>query len=220
VISLVYAPADKTVTLSEANAMCALVIDPEEMKRVAIHESGHAIMAVELGIVCHGVFLAYEPNEVGPSGEIDGIRFCVPVGNNPPWKNSDYLQSAAGAGAEKLFFKEYNPGASAIDREMFSTLGAPGWESTVDKAKVILAKNSETVSKMAEAIIFKHQNVPMRTWPDRGMGNRPTRFKEILSNEEVLQMAGIGSITKPTTQKDPPSEENTKTSKTNHPKKH
>jgi hypothetical protein len=190
--------------------MCAITIDPEEMKRVAVHESGHAVMAVIQGIVCHGVFLAYEPNELGPGGKIEGIRFCVPAGNNPPWKKSDYLQSAAGAGAEELFFKDYNLGASAIDREMFSTPGAPEWEATVDEAKMILAKNSETVSQMAEAIILKHQNVPMRLWPDRGMGNRSTRFKEILSNEEVLQMVGSDSSAEPNTEKDPPSEESAK----------
>ena len=190
--------------------MFAIRIDSEEMKRVAIHESGHAILAVKLGIVCHGVFFAYEPKHVGASGEITGGRFCTPVGTKPPWNKNDYLQSAAGAGAEKLFFKAYNRDASADDREMFSTSGAPEWEATVDEAQMALAKNSEAVTQMTATIISKHQIVPMRLWPDRGMDGRSTRFKQILSDEEVLQMAGNGSITQPSTQNDPPPEENAK----------
>jgi hypothetical protein len=73
-----------------------------------------------------------------------------------------------------------------------------------------LAKNSEAVTQMTATIISKHQNVPMRLWPDRGMDGRSTRFKQILSDEEVLQMAGNGSTTEPSTQNEPPQEENAK----------
>jgi len=160
-------------------------IDPEELKRVAVHESGHAVMAVMQGIQCHGLFFAYEPDE---SLAIHGGHFCVPCGNNPPWKKADYLQSAAGAGAEKLFFGGYNRAASEDDRQMFSTTGAPKWETTVDEAREILAKSSEAITQMAEAVITKYQNVPMNLWPDRGMNGRTTRFKQILSDEEVRQI--------------------------------
>lgn len=160
-------------------------IDPEELKRVSVHESGHAMMAVIQGTPCRGLFFAYEPSQ---SGEIRGGRFCVPVGNNPPWKKGDYLQSAAGAGAEELFLRNYNRAASEDDREMFSTPGAPEWEATVDEAKGILAKHAETITQMAEAVIFKYQRVPMNLWPERGMNGRSTRFKEILSEEKVRQI--------------------------------
>lgn len=160
-------------------------ITPEELKRVAFHESGHAVMALAQGIVCHGLFFAYEPGE---SLAISGGRFCVPCGSNPPWKKADYLQSAAGAGTEKLFFGGYNRAASEDDRQMFSTTGAPEWETTVDEAKEILAKNAEAVTQMAEAVITKYQKVPMNLWPDRGMNGRTTRFKQILSDEEVRQI--------------------------------
>lgn len=189
--------------------MCAIRIDPEEMKRVAVHESGHAIIAVKLGIVCHGVFFAYEPRHVAASGEITGGRFCTPVGTKPPWNKNDYLQSAAGAGAEKLLFKGYNRDASADDRDMFSISGAPEWDTTVDEAKMILEKSSDIVGEMAGKIVSKHQNIPMRLWPDRGMDGRSTRFKQILSGEEVLQMAGTGGI-EPSPQKDTTSDENEK----------
>jgi hypothetical protein len=163
----------------------AIKIDPEVLKRVAIHESGHAVIAVIQEIPCHGLFFAYEPSE---SLAIHGGRFCVPCGNNPPWKKGDYLQSAAGAGAEKLFFGGYNRAASEDDRRMFSTTGAPEWERTVDEAKEILAKSAEAITQMAEAVILKYQMVPMNLWPDRGMNGRTTRFKQILSDEEVRQI--------------------------------
>jgi hypothetical protein len=169
--------------------MNAIRIGSDELERVAIHESGHAVMAVIQGIPCRGVFFAYEPSEVGVAGDVRGGRFCTPVGNSPPWKKSDYLQATAGAAAEKLFFKGYNRRASLNDREMFSSAGAPEWDATVDEAKMILAKNSEIISKMATTIIYKHQNIPMKLWPDRGMSGKSTRFKQILSEEEVIQIA-------------------------------
>jgi hypothetical protein len=170
--------------------MSAIRISQNELKRVAVHESGHAIMAVIQGIPCRGIFFAYEPSEVGIDGEITGGRFCTPVGNNPPWKKGDYLQSAAGSGAERLSFGEYNRDASTDDRKMFSSPAAPDWEATVDEAEVILAKTDKIV-QMAEAIILKHQRIPMILWPDRGMGNKSTRFKQILSEEEVHEIAQL-----------------------------
>lgn len=87
-----------------------------------------------------------------------------------------------------LFFRGYNRAASEDDRQMFSTPGAPEWEATVKEAKGILAKYAETITQMAEAVISKYQRVPMNLWPDRGMNGRSTRFKEILSEEEVRQV--------------------------------
>ena len=69
----------------------AIRIAPEELKRVSVHESGHAVMAAIQGIACRGLFFAYEPSQ---SGEIRGGRFCVPVGNNPPWKKGDYCPAS------------------------------------------------------------------------------------------------------------------------------
>lgn len=160
-------------------------IDPEQLKRVAVHESGHAVMAVKQGIPCHGLFFAYEPSE-SQDGRVG--RFCVPCGNYPPWGKNDYLQFAAGAAAERFLFGDYNSGASEDDRQDFSTPGAPDWEATVDEAKGILEGSSESIVRMSAAVISKCQRVPMNLWPDRGMNGRSARFKQILSNEEVLQI--------------------------------
>ncbi|HEV2395806.1 MAG TPA: hypothetical protein VGS27_02540 [Candidatus Sulfotelmatobacter sp.] len=165
--------------------MSAINIDQDELKRVAVHESGHAVMAVLQGIQCHGVFLAYEPDT---SDSIQEARFCVLCGNKPPWQKADYLQSAAGAAAEKLFFGEYNRSASEDDREVFSPPGAPEWEATVDEAKMILSESPDVITKMAEAIMAKHQQAPMNLWPDRGMDGTSTRFKEMLNEEDVRQI--------------------------------
>jgi hypothetical protein len=174
--------------------MDAIRIDQEELRRVAVHESGHAVMAVIQGIPCRGVFFAYEPSE---AGAIRGGRFCVPVGNSPPWKKGDYLQSAAGTGAEKLFFGGYNRSASEDDRQMFNVAGAPEWEATVEEAKTVLAGYKEKIALMAEEFVSKYQQVPLTLWPDRGMNGKSTRFKEILSEEVVRQIAESDSATEP-----------------------
>jgi hypothetical protein len=143
-------------------------------------------MAIAQGIQCRGVFFAYES---GDSTVIEGGRFCVPVGNSPPWRKGDYLQSAAGAGAEKLFWGNYNYSASEDDRQMFAAAGAPEWEATVEEAKQILARNIASLNRMADAVIAS-QKLPMSSLLDRGMDGRSTRFKQILSDDEVRQIAG------------------------------
>ena len=173
--------------------MNAFRIEQEELRRVAIHECGHAVMAVIQGIPCRGVFFAYEPTE---AVAICAGRFCVPVGNNPPWKKGDYLQSAAGTGAEDLFFGGYNRSASEDDQQMFSVAGAPEWEATVEEAKTILAGYKDKIALMAEEFLSKHERVPLTLLPDRGMDGSSTRFKEILSEKVVLQIAESESVTK------------------------
>ena len=174
--------------------MNTIRIDHDELKRVAVHESGHAVMAFVQGIQCSGVFFAYEPSK---TGAIRGGRFCVPCGNKPPWKKADYLQAAAGAGAEKLFFRGYNRAASEDERKIFGTPGAPEWEATVDEAKMILSNSADAITRMAEAIIAKYKQVPMNLWPDRGMNGTSTRFKEILSEEVVRQIVESGPTSEP-----------------------
>jgi hypothetical protein len=71
------------------------------------------------------------------------------------------LQSAAGAGAEKLFFGAYNRAASADDRQMFSVSGAPEWDASVEAAKTILAGSKEKIRLLAEEVVSKHERVPI-----------------------------------------------------------
>jgi hypothetical protein len=114
-----------------------------------------------------------------------------------PWKTGDYLQSAAGAGAEKLFFDAYNRAASEDDRQMFTVAGAPEWESSVEEAKVILAESKEKIGLLAEEVVLKHQRVPLSLWPDRGMNGTSTRFEEILSEEVVRKIAERDRVSEP-----------------------
>jgi hypothetical protein len=142
-------------------------------------------MAIVQGIPVRGVFFCYDPSkwESARAG-----RFCVPISNNDPYVKGDYLQSAAGAGAEMLFFNQYNRGASEDDRRMFSATGAPDWEATVAKSKQLLAAHLKVITEMSDAII-EAQKVSMNLWPDFGMSGSSMRFKQILSDEEVRQIA-------------------------------
>ena len=161
-------------------------ISPQEhLNRAAVHESGHAVMACINGIQCSGVFWEYEPiaGTVPRKG-----KFCTPVGNKPPWKTKDYLQIAAGAGAEKLFFGGYIPATSEHDRQKFDAPGAPDWEETVEEAKAILANKNDELTAMAT--LFLQRSPSIRSLPDRGMKGHSTRYKELLSEDEVIQIAG------------------------------
>jgi len=167
--------------------MRAVTIEPEELKRVALHESGHAVMAVIQSIPCHGVFFAYEPTEVLAAGEIKG-KFCVPVSNSTPLKKADYLQAAAGAGAERLFFGNYEQVGSRADRVGFNATGVPEWEAAVEEAMTILEGKKEKITVIAELFELIHKHVAIDDWPDRGMDGSTTRFREMMSGEVVRQI--------------------------------
>jgi hypothetical protein len=167
--------------------MKTVIIAPEELKRVAVHESGHAVMAVIQGITCHGMFFAYEPNDVRAVGKWNG-KFCVPVQNSTPLSKGDYLQAAAGAGAEHLFFGHYNQVGSRSDRIGFCTGGAPEWRATVEEAKTILEGKKEKIALMVKAFELIHQHISIEDWPDRGMDGRTTRFREMLGGEVLRQI--------------------------------
>jgi hypothetical protein len=165
-------------------------IDSEELKRVAVHESGHALLAIIHGIFCHGLFFAYEPGEsfAGHEG-----RFCTLFHNSPPWSEGDYLHSAAGAGAETSYFGDYDRLASRDDRQIFRTPGAPDWEATVDKAKEVLSTYADAFNRLVHAFIEAAQG-STSGWADKGMDGVDTRFKEVLSGQEILKVANISPV--------------------------
>ncbi len=167
--------------------MRASFIKLEELKRVAVHESGHAVMAVIQGMPCYGMFFTYEPQEVQATGDSDG-RFCMLVKNSSPWKKGDYLQAAAGAGAERLFFGDYEQAGSRADRIEFSAPDGPEWEATVEEARAILEGKKDKIATLAEAFELTHQNIAIDDCPDRGMNGSTTRFREMMSEERVRQI--------------------------------
>ena len=156
-------------------------IDPARLRRVADHESGHAVMAVIQRIPCKGIFFQYQP---GPGGLILGGKFCTIVNHSQPWHHPDYLQAAAGAASEKLFLGGYDPKGSEDDRANFSNTEAPSWDDTVEEAKTILEGKKQKIELMAQVIMSLHENIAIDQWPDQrigGIGFRTMLGAEVIS---------------------------------------
>lgn len=169
--------------------MKRITIDPATLRRVARHESGHAVMAVVQGIPCKGMFFEYRP---GPGGRILGGKFCTIVNHSQPWRHPDYLQAASGAASEELFLGGYDPKGSEDDHASFSKTDAPNWDGTVEEAKVILAGKKQKIELMAQVIISLHENVPIGQWPDQKVGHRA--FRTVLGSEVIREIVERDTI--------------------------
>ncbi len=167
--------------------MKAVIISPDELRRVAVHESGHAVIAVVKNMPCYGFFFSYDPKDTPPAGELKG-KFCVVVMNSNPWKIDDYLQAAAGASAEQLFFGKYETIAGRADRAPFDDPDAPSWETAVYEAQALLEGMKEKVATMAKLFQTIHRNIPIENWPDRGMDGSTMRFREMIGEQTVQQI--------------------------------
>src|ERR1700732_398013 len=76
-------------------------ITAEQLKNTAVHEAAHAVMAVLRDLPCWGIFLQHELKEAA-------FMLCTVIDNGKPLGKGDYLQSAAGAAGELVFFGEYS----------------------------------------------------------------------------------------------------------------
>jgi len=90
--------------------------------RVAVHEAGHAIVAVKLGLELEHVHLAEDSN----AGETCLRGFASDLESNHPRRDEDLMRRfyAAGAAAESVVFGTYNVHGIADDLVEFSKLSA------------------------------------------------------------------------------------------------
>jgi len=123
----------------------------EQLKPIFVHESGHAVMAVLQGLPCSGIFL---------HSESDGVRFCAIATPHEPLTKGDYLQAAAGAAAELIFYEQFDPSRADCDRQDFELPGAPSWGETVEEALIILRGQRENLQILASLVECKVKHTP------------------------------------------------------------
>src|ERR1700734_323013 len=157
-------------------------ISAEELKSVAVHEAAHAVMAVLTDLPCWGIFL-----------QGDGVvfeQFCCLIKNGEPLGKGDYLQSAAGAAGELVFFGEYSYPATNKDRAIFRERTNPSWGETVEEAKVILTPERDNIQALASLVEEKIEFAPDSTVRTRHMDGDTRLFRELVDAGELYKVVG------------------------------
>jgi hypothetical protein len=158
-------------------------ISAEQLKNTAVHETAHAVMSVLKDLPCWGIFLQHEPNEAA-------FMFCTVIENGKPLGKSDYLQSAAGAAGELVFFGEYSYPETDKDRMIFAESGAPSWEQTVEEARIILTEEREKIQRLGSLVEDKVRYAPDSAVRTRRMNGDTRLFRELVNAGKLYNVLG------------------------------
>jgi hypothetical protein len=153
-------------------------ISAKELRSVAVHEAAHAVMAVLRDMTCWGIFLHADTHQFG----------CHLISGVPLGK-SDYLQSAAGAAGELVFFGGYSNLYTQTDRLIFSEPGAPAWEVTVEEARTILMAEREKIRTVA-SLVEETVKLPCSSVKTRRKDGDASLFYELVNAGQLYQVIG------------------------------
>jgi hypothetical protein len=111
-----------------------------EWRRVFVHESGHALMAILQGITCYGIFFLK-----------DAKKACTLTPPLPPrseYSKAHYLFLAAGSAAESIRFGSIDHAASLADRRAFGKPLTTSFERSRDEGALILSGQAERLMRL------------------------------------------------------------------------
>jgi hypothetical protein len=149
----------------------------EQLKPIFVHESGHAVMAVLQGLPCSGIFL---------HSESDGVRFCCVATPNEPLTKGDYLEAAAGVGAELILYEKFDASRADSDRRVFEKPGAPPWDEMVEEARIVLRTEREKLLILASLVEDKVANTPDGSMlKTQQLPGHTGVFRELVAGETV-----------------------------------
>jgi hypothetical protein len=160
-----------------------LDISPEQLKRMAVHEASHAVMAVLRGLPCWGIFFQSDGTGAMP---------CCVVTHGNPLGEGDYLQAAAGAAGELIVFNDYFYPGTKKDRTVFGEQDAPSWDNTVEEARIILTTEREKIQTLATLLEEKVKHTPDSMVKARRMDGDQTGtfYRELLPAGKLYRIMG------------------------------
>lgn len=157
----------------------------QEWGHAFVHESGHALMAVLQGILCHGIY--YQRTEKGG-------KFCTLIPPKPPNERTkeDYLFLAAGAAAEDLVYGDHDEDAAGADKRDFSQPTSPTFEGCLKETLEILSsrrRHLKRLRSMLKATVRK-VDYDLGRLTELGMDGSDQRYLMLLSKEELGDAVG------------------------------
>ncbi|MBZ5526013.1 MAG: M50 family metallopeptidase [Acidobacteriia bacterium] len=145
-----------------------------------VHESGHALMALIQGVLCHGIAFEKHP---------DGGMFCALLRHAAPEQRckKDYLILAAGVAAEKLVYPGRDSEGAGADLRDFNSSSAPAFDEAVREAYEILLGHKRKLKRLASMLKSKARAVDfdLDRLPEAGMDGSKFRYLILLSKEEL-----------------------------------
>ena len=150
----------------------------ETWGRALVHESGHALMAVLLGIPCHGIHYDKTAN-----------KFCA-ITDLPPeseYSNKHYSFLTASSAAELIIYGNQDEDGAKSDRMSFQNAGAPSLQDTLNEAHAVLLVNRRKLKRLVSKLKAKCRKVDLNlaALPETGMVNSDHKFGVLLSQQEL-----------------------------------
>ena len=147
----------------------------DEWGRALVHESGHALMAVLQGIVCHGIYFLK-----------DGKKACAlinPLPQPSEYSRKHYLFLAAGSAAEQITLGDQDYVASKSDRLLYGNHTAPSFEESVREACAILLGNARHLMRLVSTM---KENIRQADYNFSHLPERDVYIDGVLKKPAVL----------------------------------
>jgi hypothetical protein len=152
----------------------------QEWGRAFVHESGHALMAMLQGVLCHGIY--YQRTE-------NGGKFCTLIPPKPPNERTkeDYLFLAAGAAAENLVYGDHDEDAAGADKRDFDQPNSPAFEECLEEASGILSGKRRYLKRLRSMLkaTVRKVDYDLDRLTELGMDGSDQRYLMLLSKEQL-----------------------------------
>jgi hypothetical protein len=150
----------------------------ENWGRALVHESGHALMAVPLGVPCYGIYFHKTAN-----------KFCA-IADLPPesgYSDVHYLFLTASSAAELIVYGSEDEDGAKSDRLAFQNAGAPSVQDALNRSHALLLGNEHKLKRLVSKLKSKCLQVALNlaNLPEIGMDGSDDRFGVLLSKAEL-----------------------------------
>jgi hypothetical protein len=146
------------------------------------HESGHALIAVLMGVDCQGIY--FEVNE-GESG-----NFCALT---PPFESetssrNELLVLAAGTAAELISYPNQIPEGDGLDRKAFGELSPESFDDMVAAATNILTRDKRKLKRLISKCKERIRSVDydLGALPSLPMDGSLKTYHPLVTREELI----------------------------------
>jgi hypothetical protein len=146
--------------------------------RALVHECGHALMAIRQKIPCDGIYY------MKTYRKLCNVAYLPPVSG---YSTEHFLFHTAGSAAELLTYGDYDDEAAKSDKLPFKSAGAPDFQETVNKSRVILLTQSVLLEGVISRLKSKCLQVGLNfeALPETSIPNIEGKLGVLLSKQEL-----------------------------------
>jgi hypothetical protein len=146
--------------------------------RALVHESGHALMAVQQKVPCDGVYYNKTYRK------LCNVAYLPPVSG---YSTEHFLFHSAGSAAELLIYDDCDDEAAKSDKLPFENDGAPDFQKIVNKSRAILSTQRELLDSLISQLKSKCLQIGLdfEALPETQIENIDGILGVLLSKQEL-----------------------------------